>query len=565
MQGKIIDRSRMIEKTNPIIRHIEKPLAFLKASLLLLLVAMIAVSWAVTLTRSLYTYRSPLHDRPPQPTNTHNKPLTNRLVFVLVDGLRLDTSLQADVMPTLNDLRRKGAWATMHSQPPSYSQPAYTVLMTGASPELSDGPIFNLDYEDIRVWTQDNVFSSAHRARLKTAVAGYYWFEKLIPAEAVNAHFYTPEEDSEADEQVVAAALPWLLSKEYQFVLIHLDQVDYAGHHEGGPRDSRWQAAAYRVDKLLREIVNTLDFSQDTLLICSDHGHVDRGGHGGHEPEVLTEPFLLIGAGIKPGKYEDIHQVDVAPTIAVLLGINLPASSQGKVLTDMLELDEETFKIIQDSQAQQQNTLIEAYVSAVRDGHGKNVEETLSMTLNQVRMRRLYTERSPRLIVLLLAIVIPLQLFLRKRKKELLLFVGSAILYGVAFNIGYLLLGGYSFSFSTIRHERFFLLFIIINITISYAITCLYALATVRGKKYIADSWRERINGGTYVIIYLLSLLVFWYYYLFGATVEWTLPDFSLLFIVLLSLIQIGCIASLGILFNGFYSLLFKMMQARPT
>jgi hypothetical protein len=54
---------------------------------------------------------------------------------------------------------------------------------------------------------------------------------------------------------VIDAALPWL-SEDYQLVLIHIDQVDYAGHHEGGVRSSNWDAAASRADALLAEIVD---------------------------------------------------------------------------------------------------------------------------------------------------------------------------------------------------------------------------------------------------------------------------------------------------------------------
>ena len=80
----------------------------------------------------------------------------------------------------------------------------------------------------------------------------------------------------------VDAALPWLQSAEYQLVLIHLDQVDYAGHHEGGPQDPRWNQAAQRADDLLAEILAAVDLEQDTLLVVSDHGQIDPGGHGGH-------------------------------------------------------------------------------------------------------------------------------------------------------------------------------------------------------------------------------------------------------------------------------------------
>ncbi len=160
-----------------------KPYLKIIASIVMcLLLAGGAYFWATGIMDSLYAYRSPLHDSPPSPGQPLGEPVTRRVVFVLVDALRVDTASQPDVMPFLNELRQQGAWATMHSRAPSYSESAYSVLLTGAWPDVSDGPTMNLEYEEIPVWTQDNLFSAAHRAGIKTAVSGYNWFEKLIPS-----------------------------------------------------------------------------------------------------------------------------------------------------------------------------------------------------------------------------------------------------------------------------------------------------------------------------------------------------------------------------------------------
>ena len=81
-----------------------------------------------------------------------------------MDALREDTSRQPDVMPFLDQLRGQGAWAVMHSQPPSYSEPAWTTLATGAWPEINDAPPINLEYDQLWPWTQDNIFAMAKRA-----------------------------------------------------------------------------------------------------------------------------------------------------------------------------------------------------------------------------------------------------------------------------------------------------------------------------------------------------------------------------------------------------------------
>ena len=49
-------------------------------------------------------------------------------------------------------------------------------------------------------------------------------------------------------------------------------------------------------------------------------------------------PVIFWGPGIKPGRYSNSVVVnDVAPTLANMLGIETPAASYGRVLTEMLE------------------------------------------------------------------------------------------------------------------------------------------------------------------------------------------------------------------------------------
>ncbi len=332
---------------------------------LCIVVMLISYYWASSLMDSVYAYRSPLHDTPPSPGEELGKPTTRTFVIVLIDALRYDTALKTEVMPNLNQLRSSGASALMHSRPPSYSEPSYSVILTGAWPDISDGPAMNLDYADIPTFTQDNIFSAAYRAGLKTGISAFNWFEKLVPQQAVSVSFYTAGEDQAADRQVTDAALPWLREGKYQLILIHLDQVDYAGHHEGGPIDPRWDAAATRADDLLGEIATTMDLTKDTLLVISDHGQIDYGGHGGQDPIVLMEPFVMIGKGVVPGKYGDVQMVDIAPTIAALLGTNIPASNQGHPLIAMLDFSLSQDDALNALLSAQQTKLGLAYQTAI--------------------------------------------------------------------------------------------------------------------------------------------------------------------------------------------------------
>jgi hypothetical protein len=74
-----------------------------------------------------------------------------------------------------------------------------------------------------------------------------------------------------------------------------------------------------------------------TLVVTADHGHVAEGGHGGDEPEVTAVPLVLAGAGARAGARGTCAHLDVAPTLAALLGVAAPAAAEGRVLWEALE------------------------------------------------------------------------------------------------------------------------------------------------------------------------------------------------------------------------------------
>jgi hypothetical protein len=115
--------------------------------------------------------------------------------------------------------------------------------------------------------------------------------------------------------------------------------VDAAGHAHGGASQD-YRVAAELADHALARALAHIDLSQDAIVITADHGHTNRGGHGGVEPEVLSVPLILAGAGVKPGATaDDAHLIDLAPTVATLLGIPAPGHGLGRTLDELLAID----------------------------------------------------------------------------------------------------------------------------------------------------------------------------------------------------------------------------------
>jgi len=531
-----------------------------------LLLAGLAGGLGVTHYLSLTTYRSPLNENPPQPGSAIGQPATRRVIFVLVDALRLNTSLKEEVMPNLAHLRFVGASASMHSRAPSYSEPGWGTLFTGAWPDLNDSPPLNMDYDSTWAWTQDNLFSAASRAGLKTAAAGYDWFEKLIPADALTYGAFTAGEDHLADVGVMEGALPWLQDESIQFVMIHLDQVDYAGHHEGGPQNPDWNAAAARVDVMIGQVLENIDLSQDTLLVCSDHGQIDAGGHGGADPETLIEPFMLAGAGVRPGSYEDIQMVDVAPTLATLLGVNIPASAQGRVLTEMLALPGETLQQLPHLTQAQQQSLLQSYAAATGHNPPQLASANLAdfqVAIESLRSTHLYRQQFLRGAFAALLLGLILWLFIRRWKRENLWLLAGALLYLVVFHLRYAVIDRRAYSYSAINSPLDLVLYLLVTGAIALGIGWLAAAAGLhlfsQGRRNAAQITLNLALTSAFIV----SLPFLWGWVSNGIIPWWTLPNMTDSFWMLVSLAQVLLICLLGLLFAGIAAVIADSRRSR--
>ncbi len=134
---------------------------------------------------------------------------------------------------------------------------------------------------------------------------------------------------AEADSQSVAAAARYLRNQDPDALFVYIGYPDVAAHEHGGLSESYLEAieaADAQIRRLLQAISEraTVDREDWLILISTDHGHRDAGGHGGGSPEERRVFYLASGAGVRaraPG--EAANLVDVAATAMAHLGIRI--------------------------------------------------------------------------------------------------------------------------------------------------------------------------------------------------------------------------------------------------
>jgi hypothetical protein len=307
---------------------------------------------------------------------------------------------------------------------------------------------------------------------------------------------------------------------------------------------------------MLREIAATLDMTKDTLVVFSDHGQIDQGGHGGQDPITLVEPFVMVGSGVKPGPYGDINMVDVAPTLAVMLGANIPATAQGEAKADMISNPSAKVK---EAESAQQIRLLSSYETAIDVSSsqlpaGSGVE-AVSKVMAAEKAARQKSERTPRFVQAGSIALLPLVWMWMKRNKTITWCFGAGLIYVVAFNVRYALLDQKTYSLSSVKGSADLILYCAITAAVALLIAMVVYIIALKPYRLSAQKAAEKGIWMTLVTLYLLALPVLYHYALNGLTPVWTLPDYASMFMGFLSMIQILAVSIVGLVYSGLLSL----------
>lgn len=146
---------------------------------------------------------------------------------------------------------------------------------------------------------------------------------------------------------------------------LHLLGLDTNGH-AFRPMSEEYLNNIKLVDQGVQEMVELIEkfYNNDgrtSYVFTADHGMNNRGGHGDGHPDCTRTPMIAWGAGIRKPinsglghdefsaswglldiQRNDIHQADIAPLMAHLVGIDLPVNSVGELPLSYLEGDEKS-------------------------------------------------------------------------------------------------------------------------------------------------------------------------------------------------------------------------------
>lgn len=131
----------------------------------------------------------------------------------------------------------------------------------------------------------------------------------------------------ESDERVMDDVVPRLRKDPAALSFVYLGRVDKIGHTYGV--GDNYRDGIRQVDAHLGELLDALaarssyNDEEWLVIVTTDHGHVDDGGHGGNSWQERQSFIAAAGPGIEGAPNRTVSNVDIAPTLLTHFGVEI--------------------------------------------------------------------------------------------------------------------------------------------------------------------------------------------------------------------------------------------------
>ena len=252
----------------------------------------------------------------------------NKVILISVDGMRPDGFLTCG-NPYIHEMMAKSFY-TLDGQTvlPSMTLPCHMSLFHSVPPQRH-GITTNTYFPMAR--PLNGLFEQLHLAGAVNAM--YYGWEPLRdisqPKTLTYSEFIHARSEDDVDTQLTDSALARIAKSKPDFVFLYLVDTDEKGGH-----DNMWMSDEYlrRISMALDNVRRVVEACGDeyTIIVTADHGGHDRT-HGTDLPEDMTIPMFYFGKAFPAGqRFTGGSIMDIAPTIAKLMGVYPAPEWEGK-------------------------------------------------------------------------------------------------------------------------------------------------------------------------------------------------------------------------------------------
>lgn len=306
-----------------------------------------ALAVAATATALLATTLGAAATAAPAATAAGEAATTNKVLVIGIDGTVLDRVKSADA-PNLNGLMAQGltARSTLYANPmaATSSGPGWSTIATGVWPDKHGVKDNSFTGKNYTAYPDFLTRIENAKPELNTYAAADW---EPITSTDQNGPIFSAKVDKRLslkgdrdgygseDPKIAAAASAELRDQNPDAAFVYFGEIDHAGHASGAASQEYLNTIG-RVDKLIGQLLTAVQarptYGQENwkILVTTDHGHTDAGGHGGSTIQERGTFVIAKGAGIPAGSVRgDVKLVDVAATALAQVGVNPGSAIDG--------------------------------------------------------------------------------------------------------------------------------------------------------------------------------------------------------------------------------------------
>ncbi|CAG9313163.1 PIGO [Blepharisma stoltei] len=278
-------------------------------------------------------------------------PQFKRAVLLLVDALRYDFAYKSNVTTnyanqltvfedTLESQRNNSWLFEFVADPPTVTMQRIKGITTGSLPTFID---FRDNFHSNNV-DEDNLLTQIQLQNKTSIFMGDDTWIGLYP-KAFHREFpfdsFNVKDLHTVDQGVIKHLLEELNNDDWTLIIGHMLGVDHVGHTYYANHPTMVQKLK-QVDEFIRKIIKNID--EDTLLLVfGDHGMTDDGNHGGTSRKETNsalfayskKPFYYRSHDLPIGPRNTLNQIDIVPTLSILLGIGIPFNNLGAIIPEL--------------------------------------------------------------------------------------------------------------------------------------------------------------------------------------------------------------------------------------
>ena len=254
--------------------------------------------------------------------------MKNKVILISIDGMRPD-GLQQCGNPYVKELEKMCAYTySARSVYPSVTLPCHFSMTHSVTPERH-GILTNTYVPQVRPVL--GIFEKIKSAGGVSAM--FYGWEPLrdiaLPGTLKFASYINSYMKDSIDTVLTDTALDTISEYKPDFAFLYMVETDEKGGHDNG-----WMGKEYlrRISIAIDNVKRVIESFGDEyyVIIMADHGGHGRS-HGSMCDEDMTVPFFFYGPCFEKGKaLEGLSLLDIAPTIAKLMGVDPEVEWEGQ-------------------------------------------------------------------------------------------------------------------------------------------------------------------------------------------------------------------------------------------